>query len=259
MAESLAGWLALREPFDHAARAAALTGQLVERLPRDRPLRIVDLGTGTGSNIRYLSARLPVPQDWLAVDRDPALLALVPPHVTTSANELGPLDHRLLADRQLVTASALLDLVSPQWLDDLARACGRVKAAALFALSYDGRSQCVPTEPEDDAVRELFNRHQRQNDKGFGTAAGPDAVACALKSFSAAGYRVATAPSDWQIPPHAAAFQQALIQGWIDASSEIDPSQTAMIRDWGARRLAHVAAGRSEIAVGHQDLIGWLE
>src|SRR5258707_11635990 len=82
----------------------------------------------------------------------------------------------VVAGAHLVTASALLDLVSERWLRELASACRSHGAAALFALTYNGRSACTPVEPEDDHVRQLFNTHQRRNDKGFGIAAGPDAV-----------------------------------------------------------------------------------
>ena len=46
--------------------------------------------------------------------------------------------------RSLVTASALLDLVSEAWLRALAARCAESGAAALFALSYDGRIVCSP-------------------------------------------------------------------------------------------------------------------
>src|SRR5262245_63612685 len=72
---SLSNWLALREPADAAARSVALTRLVTDRLPRDRTMRAVDLGTGTGSNVRYLASQLPVQQEWLLVDRDPELLA----------------------------------------------------------------------------------------------------------------------------------------------------------------------------------------
>src|SRR4051812_3168779 len=71
----LASWLALREPADVAARSAALADAVAARLGGVRPLRIVDLGTGTGSNVRYFAPRLPDGQEWLIVDRDPGLLA----------------------------------------------------------------------------------------------------------------------------------------------------------------------------------------
>src|SRR5437899_1031226 len=75
MADSLSNWLALREPADVAARSALLTREVVDAIGRHHPLSILDLGAGTGSNLRYLAGRLPAPQRWLLVDRDPTLLA----------------------------------------------------------------------------------------------------------------------------------------------------------------------------------------
>jgi SAM-dependent methyltransferase len=67
-----ADWLALREPFDRAARSLALARRLAERLPR-RP-RLVDLGAGTGSMFRFLAPIIGRGQDWVLVDADAALL-----------------------------------------------------------------------------------------------------------------------------------------------------------------------------------------
>jgi ubiquinone/menaquinone biosynthesis C-methylase UbiE len=80
MAGFSADWLALREPADHAARSAAVTRAVVDALPRDRTLRILDLAAGTGSNLRYLTNHLTeaTSADWLLVDHEPALLAQVP-------------------------------------------------------------------------------------------------------------------------------------------------------------------------------------
>src|SRR5262245_15217774 len=75
MADSLSNWLALRETADTDARSQRLTNDVVIAIGRQDPLSILDLGTGTGSNIRYLAGRLPAPQRWLIVDRDPVLLA----------------------------------------------------------------------------------------------------------------------------------------------------------------------------------------
>src|SRR3954469_19825963 len=120
--DSLSSWLALREQADSAARSVELTRAVGAALREERPLRILDLGGGTGSNVRYLSPRLPVPQQWLVVDRDPDLLAQVPApgvhrHVDTLCRNLGSLDDpSLFSGRHLVTSSALLDLVSDSWL-----------------------------------------------------------------------------------------------------------------------------------------------
>lgn len=263
MGHSLADWLALREPFDAEARSDALTHAIADALPGERPLKIVDLGAGRGSNVRYLIPRLPRPQEWLLVDEDAALLAEVPgamrdvPHVETRQMNLGALNPVIFEGRHLVTASALLDLVSETWLRSLAAHCHVIGAAGLFALTYNGDSRCSPAEPEDEAVRDLMNRHQRSNDKGFGRAAGPDAVDAAERCFSELGYRVQRAPSDWALPPEARELQRQLVVGSAEAASEIAPGQSPMIRSWQSRRLAHIDAGRSRIIVCHEDLAAW--
>src|SRR5262249_46084993 len=138
----------------------------------------------------------------------------------------------IFAGRHLVTASAFLDLVSKSWLRALAACCRQNKAAALFALTYNGRSHCSPAEPEDDAIRELMNRHQKGNDKGFGPAAGPDAVECADRCFRALGYHVHRESSDWVLTPGMSELQRGLIDGWAEAALEIAPDQAAMIKSW---------------------------
>ena len=172
---------------------------------------------------------------------------------------LGTLDNReIFAGRHLVTASALLDLVSAEWLRALADRCRASGAAALFTITYNGRSSCAPAEPEDDLVRDLMNRHQK-TDKGLGgPALGPDAVSCAEQQFAEAGYLVRREPSDWTLGPEVSALQRMLIDGWAQAATEMAPDHSATIARWRERRLAHVDAGRSRIVVGHDDLAAWL-
>jgi hypothetical protein len=264
MAESLVDWLALREPADAAARSTGLTRRIASEVERHVPLRIVDLGAGTGSNVRYLTSRLPRPQHWLLVDRDEALLehargrTSMAGMVETCQMNLGPVESlEICSGRHLVTASALLDLVSAGWLEALAGQCRAAGAAALFALTYDGRFECQPAEPEDHVIRALMNRHQKRSDKGFGAAAGPDATLCAEQAFAAAGYDVQHERSDWILDPDARDLQHQLLAGWASAAGEVAPDQSETITSWTTRRLAHVEAGRSRIVVGHQDLIAW--
>jgi hypothetical protein len=206
---------------------------------------------------RQKSRSDPGDPDWLLVDHDPALLALVPalPNVRTVEHDLSALDDYLFEERSLVTASALLDLVSEPWLRALASQCRAHRAAALFALTYDGRLAFEPAEQEDALIRDLVNRHQT-TDKGFGPALGPAAVAAALDLFRSAGYSARTAPSDWVLSRTSApdALQQQLIGGWADAAAAVAPGAATSIGGWRSKRLAHVANGRSVLTVGHQDL-----
>ena len=288
MDDALAGWLRLREDLDHESRSPAVLEAILRRLPATGPIRAVDLATGTGSNLRYLIPRLPGPQRWTVVDRSPALLGHlvtgtvawaeglgleaeltdsgfrlngpgVDCQVDVHAQDLGAMEEaRLLEGCHLVTASALLDLVSTSWLELLAEHCRAAGAAALFTITYDGRSQCLPLEPEDEQVRDLFNRHQAR-DKGLGgPAAGPSAASAAARAFERAGFAVRIAPSDWLVPGAAQEFQRQLIDGWAEASTEVAPDVAHAIADWRVRRLAHVTEGRSRITVGHHDLAAWI-
>jgi hypothetical protein len=288
---ALSLWLQLRERRDWKARSAALTQAIAAAMPRDRPVEVLDLATGAGSNLRYLTARLPMPQRWLLIDRSAALLSeveertrawaaargyrvsaceqgagfsIVGPElecaVELCARDLGTLrDPQIFAGRHLVTASALLDLVSEAWLRTLAAQCRAVGAAALFTITYDGRSSCVPVEPEDERVRELMNQHQRRNKGLGGPAQGPEAAACAERCFADEGYRVESDASDWQLGPGDAAMQRTLIDGWARAASEAAPCEAETIASWRRRRLAHVDAGTSHLVVGHRDVAAWRE
>jgi hypothetical protein len=254
-----AEWLRLREPVDHAARSAALTGAALRALPRG-PIGILDLACGTGSNLRYLRGQalyFPDPYEWLLVDHDPALLALVAPdpNVNTVERDLRELGDDLFAGRALVTASALLDLVSEEWLRQLVSRCRAYDAAALFALTYDGRLSFEPAEPEDALIRDLVNRHQR-TDKGFGPALGPSAGVAAAELFRASGHEVRIAASDWVLRCGAApdALQEQLIDGWAEAAAEIAADRSALVDAWRRKRRSHVASGESVLTVGHQDL-----
>ena len=252
-----AEWLALREPADAAARSTTLADVFA---PGAR--RVVDLACGTGANIRFLAPRLPRASDWLAVDNDARLLAaLVPPagaRVSILQLDLArAVDELPLTGRHLVTASALLDLVSATWLARLAARCAEAGADVLFALTYDGRIDWSPRDEGDERVRALINRHQL-GDKGFGAALGPAAGPAAITTLSALGYEVRTAPSDWNVDPESAALQTALISGWALAAAEVAPADGDALGEWAKRRRTHVAAGTSRLRVGHLDVAGQL-
>ncbi len=283
-------WLCLREPLDVASRSrklAAIAAQSVRPTEsRKLGIHVVDLGAGTGANLRYLAPLLGGSQDWLLADRDPSLLDSLGDRMRTWADLSGArvfegegqlivrstrfechircvevdlaaeLDRLVLPKRCLVTASALLDLVSEDWLTRLAHRSIEAGASVWFTLSYDGRINCNPAEPEDRNVRELFNRHQLGN-KGFGPALGPSASRRAAEIFEDSGYRTRSEASDWRVKRAHQALQRALLDDWFDAATEIDPDRTSELQKWRERRLVHIEGGRSELIVGHADMIGW--
>ena len=260
-----AAWLRLREPYDVRSRSDELVRRLRSQLLA-HPLKAMDLGTGTAANVRYLAPRLGGEQLWQTVDNDVALIAEQPAELrgpdfscalTPMQIDLATQLHRLpFAGCHLVTASALLDLASASWLDELARHCAGAGACVLFALSYDGRMECSPCDPDDAWLNTVIDRHQ-QGDKGFGPALGPNATSHACKAFAAFDYSVHTVASDWVIEPEGRELQSELLDGWIAAACEIAAEDKFRIMEWGKRRKAHLFAGRSRLRVGHQDCIAW--
>jgi hypothetical protein len=264
-----AEWLALREPVDHRSRAHGLLRPLQAWWEKKEVSRVLDLASGTGSNIRYLAPRLPGLQRWTLLDHDAALLARTPNVGDSSVlpvvgveRVLGDLAREgleAIASSELVTASALLDLVSAQWLDRLVVSCKAAHAAALFAITWDGdvswRMQHRAMEDADDGlVLDLVRAHQRR-DKGTGPALGPLAGPAAERAFKAAGYRTWLMPSPWQLGPDQVEMAVAMIDGWERAALEQNSSDPRRIREWAARRRSDVRARASALVVGHVDLL----
>jgi hypothetical protein len=164
------------------------------------------------------------------------------------------LDEVVLPPGCLVTASALLDLVSRDWLAALTARVTAAGASVLWALSYTGNVSLDPTHAADSAIVALVNRHQL-TDKGFGPALGPAAHSAARDLLAQAGYRVAEADSTWRCGPEAGELISALVEGWADAAREISPADSSRIESWREQRVRTASGGGLRVAVSHSDLI----
>ena len=270
-------WLALRESADAVSRSQRLVAHAAEWLSvRTAAPLIADLGCGRGSNMRFLAPRLGERQHWKLIDHDALLLAQArqraaglsdnqgqPVTIETHCLSLQPLDDVPLDDVHLVTASALLDLVSQQWIDTLvARIVGQ-QQALLIALSVTGEWHFIDPqgEPvlddEDHWLLALFIAHQQRN-KGLGDALGGQAHQALVAALEGMDYRVEQSETAWQL---AAGSQEqlplmmALLEGWAAAATEQAPHAAGRIATWRQQRRQALAAGELGIWVGHCDLL----
>jgi hypothetical protein len=255
-----AEWLELREPYDLRARNAAVLDTVFDQLAGQPSVAIVDLACGTGSTFRALSPRIKTRQNWRLVDNDLSLLARVPPSspgitVTAAPVDLNrDLEGAFDSPADLVTTSALLDLVSADWLNRLAVEAAARRLPVYAALSYDGRAELAPSDPLDSRIVDAVNRHQRK-DKGFGPALGPSAAQAAIAAFERVGYAVTHGLADWEFGPLDREIQTEILSGWAAAAREIRDPPRPEILDWLKRRHALIAAGGSSLRVGHVDLL----
>lgn len=267
-------WLALREPADHRARNNSLMADVLAWAETEYstpdsvigrhapPLMVADLGTGTGSNARYLVPALTVPQRWVLLDQDEGLLAQAAEHMEqldvpleTRVCQLTAqgLSSQIPAETRLVTASALIDLMSASWLKSLANVAAASNAGVYIVLTYDGRFELFPGEADDQWILDTVNDHQH-SEKGAGAAMGPDATGYLQAQLAAQGYRVSLAPSPWHLTPQHSVLQIALLEGWQQAVFEQAPDERERASLWFAKRLSQAREQRLSIRVDHQDL-----
>ena len=255
-----AEWLALRENYDLRARNPIVLDAVASWFKSLHAINVVDLACGAGSTIRALSPHLPARQHWDLVDSDQRLLALACSGKFSGDVKLNAVPLDLSGDfeavldgtKDVITISALLDLVSEIWLDRFARHVASHMLPVYAALTYDGRIDISPSDPLDEAITSAVNAHQR-TDKGFGPALGPSAAAVAISQFKALGYSIVQGKSDWVIGTADREIQDELLAGWAGAASEVKPLPRPDIDKWLVRRSNAVRERVSTIRVGHVD------
>jgi len=259
-------WLALREPADADARAADLVEQLRPDLGAIDQAVIHDLGCGTGSMGRWLAPRLAGRQHWICCDRDPELLAVAVTDLPTRAadgasvtvearrRDITRLAPAELAGASLITASALLDMLTGDELDRFVTTCGGAGCPVLVTLSVIGTVELRPADRLDARIADAFNAHQRRS-AGGRRLLGPDAVDRAADAFAALGFDVQVRPSPWRLGASRSDLAAQWFSGWVDAAHEQEPELISATATYTARRRAEAAAGRLTVTVQHRDLL----
>lgn len=275
-------WLELREPADMRARNAELATMLAARFAARDRIAVIDLGCGTGANLRGTAPLLPANQSWTLVDHDPALLATARTRLARWADRVEIADHGLRLEKgersisvtfreadlaaglesvlegeaDLVTASALFDLCSAEFIVRFAKAIARKKAAFYTVLTYNGIQHWTPRSPADQLIAQAFNQHQLR-EKGFGLSAGPMAPSDLADAFRAMGFNVAEGDSPWRLGAKDADLVSELAKGKARAVAETGIVDAKTLATW-------IAVRHTGCEVGHTDTLavpgeGWVD
>ncbi len=277
MGEFSAQWLSLREPVDHASRSMRVQDAMLDDLRARHGheltgLRLLDLGCGSGSNLRAIAPLLGDQQYWTLVDYDLSLLAAARQAIKAWADEVvseqahslcvvyggsqvqvqfrvADLVHDVQAvlavPADLVTASALFDLVSSDWVD---RFCQALSVPLYAVLSFDGQMSWAPEHPLDGDVVLAFAAHQA-TDKGFGSALGPNSGQYLSQALRSHGLDVTMDKSPWVVDQLPSAFYDMLIDGIAQAVLETDRLPAQQVHAW-----LHSHRSALRCIIGHDDL-----
>jgi hypothetical protein len=282
-----ADWLSLRESVDHRSRNSLLQEKVINYLhqiadSKDGPIQIVDLGSGTGSNLRALAPLIHRNQQWALIDYDPLLLnsarqklcawadSTIPDVKKNDADDLTtvkPLtliknQHQITVDflqsdlaknlsavlsrpADLITAAAFFDLVAFNWLDQF---CKLLQSPLYTVLTYNGEERWLPEDPSDSEILKAFHSHQAR-DKGFGPAAGPLALGVLKQLLTQRGFKLETGTSPWMLGSDDSLLIAELARSTAQAAAETKLVSHETSEKWGMHRSQ---SHRCEI--GHDDL-----
>jgi len=265
-------WLSLREPADMRSRNRDIANAVAAWFGLRDHMRVLDLGAGTGSNLRATAALLCARQTWTLIDNDADLLDHARTTLRGWADTAEPASEDALLlkkghaeitvsfqkrdlalglgdlakDCDLVTASALFDLVSAPFIRDLARTLAQTRTPFYAVLTYNGLQKWTPHRPADNPIAAAFNRHQ-MSDKGFGPAAGPMAPSLLADHFRLEGYGVLEGESPWRLDQRERILIAELQRGHAMAVLETGALDPKTVEAW-------VKVIRSAVEIGHTDI-----
>ncbi|HEY5230619.1 MAG TPA: SAM-dependent methyltransferase [Galbitalea sp.] len=260
-------WLALREPTDADARARELALIAAAILPPG-PIVVHDLGSGTGSMMRWLAPLLPGPQTWVLHDWNAELTELAIggqlPHdrdngAVSAHSKTGNLADLLPADlagASLVTASALLDVLTSREIHVIVDACVRASCPALFALSVTGDVGLIPRNELDAEFARAFNAHQLRT-ADHRSQLGRYGAPIARGLFVEAGWQVRENTTVWHLDHRQPRLLQEWLDGWIAAALEQEPALRTRAARYRQLRTSQIEHGELAVEVRHVDLLAW--
>ena len=200
-------WLNLRESIDRNSRNQKILYLINNFYKNNSHIKIIDLGSGTGSNYRFLKSRLSNNQYWSFVDISYQSTSFFKKNIKYSSkikktnfkivDAINNLNKIKFNEYNLVTGSAFLDILPNKWFKKFHRLNADTEIV-YFALNYDGNFKFLPKHKDDKKIVNIFNKDQK-SDKGIGElAVGPNCTSIIKKVFKTT-HKTFVLDSTWDV------------------------------------------------------------
>lgn len=254
-------WLLHRYNYDAEARWTAPLEQWMNDHPRDI-CRIVDLGAGLASNLRFWVSRIGTPQDWALVEIDQKLireggcwLDQLPAGI--SARYVQQDFMKFLQEHpapDLLLCNALLDVLTAHQITGLLDYLWIHRVPLLASINYSGM-EFYPALPEDQRFIGAYEAHmEREQPAGFALGRSLEPFLSTVRG----PFEVVMHPSPWEIPAQDTLMLHFLLDYMEKAVPEMLPQHDhPAFRDWLRVRREQVKERRLSARVLHID--AWIQ
>ena len=199
-------WLYKREKIDHSSKNLKIIDKINSTIKDLETLNVLDLGTGTGSNFRFLSKKIKHKnQSWTLMDISRSSLSEARKNtiLNNKIRKVSLKHNDIIKDIKktnfnqfdLVTGSAFLDIMPHKWFKDFHRLNQNTKII-YFSINYDGYFKFQPHHSLDNNMLQLFNNDQQSKKDGIVKAVGPDCSEI-IKSYFSKTHKTFLLNSNW--------------------------------------------------------------
>jgi len=280
-----ATWINLRESYDMLSRS-----DLLQNLYKNNKMnlkKVIDLGGGNGSFLRWCHYKNIIYDDFLIVDNDEALLKSFYPRTKSylSMMSLSLIKDNMMSyriqnlknnkdgfitlkkqdfyksidiinDYNLVSFSAVSDLLSKKFIKCLFDKVNK-GTNLYFSICFDGRVKWKNKNKHDKYIVSMFNQHQKQ-EKTTGVALGLNSINFIKNLSKKNDYKIYIADSSWSVDSQdndSRIFQKAYLNTIYKPLKKFELTDKDILENWLKSKQNDIENKNSNLVVGHKDIL----
>ena len=278
-------WINLRESYDMLSRS-----DLLQNLYKNNKMnlkKVIDLGGGNGSFLRWCHYKNIIYDDFLIIDNDEALLKSFYPRTKSylSMMSLSLIKDNMMSyriqnlknnkdgfitlkkqdfyksidiinDYNLVSFSAVSDLLSKKFIKCLFDKIDK-GTNLYFSICFDGRVKWKNKNKHDKYIVSMFNQHQKQ-EKTTGVALGLNSINFIKNLSKKNDYKIYIADSSWSVDSQdndSRIFQKAYLNTIYKPLKKFELTDKDILENWLKSKQNDIENKNSNLVVGHKDIL----